>query len=79
MFAAGLFLGWRGMIFAFFAGMIIAGIVSAYLLAKKKITMQDHIALGPFLCIGLAISAFGCLGDDIVGFCVMMCKSLFFH
>jgi leader peptidase (prepilin peptidase)/N-methyltransferase len=77
MFAAGLFLGWRGMIFAFFSGMIIAGIASVYLLVKKKITTKDYIALGPFLCMGLVISSFGCVGDEIVRFCIMMCRSLF--
>jgi leader peptidase (prepilin peptidase)/N-methyltransferase len=77
MFSAGLFLGWRGMIFAFFTGMILAGIVSACLLIRKKITMKDNMALGPFLCIGLAVSAFGCMGDSVVAFCIMMCRSLF--
>jgi leader peptidase (prepilin peptidase)/N-methyltransferase len=77
MFSAGLLLGWRGMVFAFLLGMALAGIVSVYMLARKKITMKDSLALGPFLCIGLAVSSFGCVGDNIVTFCVNMCMSLF--
>jgi leader peptidase (prepilin peptidase)/N-methyltransferase len=75
-FAAGILLGWKGMIFAFFIGMIIAGVVSVYLLVKKKVTTKDYLALGPFLCIGMAISSFGCMGDKIVEFCIFMCRVL---
>ena len=52
---AGGLLGWRGGLLALCAGFIMAGIYSAIMLAAGKMKRKDQVALGPFLCLGIAI------------------------
>ena len=54
--ASGLFLGFKLNLLAFFMAAIFAGI---YILIKsllKKLTKEDHIPFGPFLCTGIMLS-----------------------
>ena len=52
---AGGLLGWRGGFLALCAGFMMAGIYSATMLATGKMKRKERMALGPFLCLGIAI------------------------
>ena len=58
MAAAGLFLGWKLSILAMFIGILTGGVYAIYLLIRKKTDKKGHFAFGPFLCLGIAVSAF---------------------
>ena len=58
MAGTGLFLGWKLALVAVFFGILTGGIYAIALLAKKKIEKKAHFAFGPFLCFGIALSAF---------------------
>ncbi len=62
MAAAGWFLGWKATLFAFFVGLVMGGIYGVYLLAAKNMDKKAHFAFGPFLAVGIAISAYGGIG-----------------
>lgn len=62
MAAAGFFLGWKATLFAFFVGLVLGGIYGVYLLAAKKKDKKEHFAFGPFLAVGIAISAYAGIG-----------------
>ena len=64
MAAAGLFLGWKGVLVAMIAGSLIGAIVSLTLIALKKKKRKDMIPFGPFLCLGILIAAV--IGADII-------------
>lgn len=66
MAASGLLLGWKGNVAAFFIALLIGGGYGIYLLAAKKKDRKDHFAFGPFLSLGVALSAFGGLGTRLV-------------
>lgn len=55
--AGGLFLGMRLSWTAFAAAMTAAGMYSGFLVLKGK-SRKEKFALGPFLCMGMAISLF---------------------
>ena len=52
---AGGLLGWRGGLLALCAGFLSGGLYSAIMLAAGKMKRKDQVALGPFLCLGIAI------------------------
>lgn len=56
MFALGIFLGAKGVLFALFLAFIIASIISLLLLLFKIKKRKDHIPFGPFLAIGSFIA-----------------------
>lgn len=58
MFAAGLFLGWKATVVAFFIGLIAGGAYGIVCLVRRKKGKKDHFAFGPFLCVGLVIAQF---------------------
>ena len=58
MAGAGLLLGWKLTVLAAFLGIIGGGLFGSILLATKKAGRKAHFAFGPFLCIGIMISAF---------------------
>ena len=58
MAMAGAFLGWKGVICAFFAGIIVAAVYCIYLLAFKKAGRKTAIAFGPYLAIGIIVAVF---------------------
>lgn len=66
MFAAGFLLGWKGIVFAFFIGLIMGGGYGAFLLISKQKGRKEHFALGPFLSVGVAISAYAGIGAMFV-------------
>lgn len=64
MAVAGVFLGWKLCLFSFFVGVIVGGIYSVYLIRARKKGRKDHVAFGPFLCIGMMIAV--CFGNQII-------------
>ena len=56
MAAAGFLLGWRLNLAAFFTGLFSGGIYGSFLLLLGKAGRKDSIALGPFLCLGIALA-----------------------
>ena len=61
---AGLILGWKLIIPAYFIGVVIGAIVSVVLMATGKRKRGDEIPFGPFLCFGIAVSIF--FGSEII-------------
>lgn len=66
MFAAGFFLGWKSTLVAFFVGVITGGIYGVYMLAARKKGRKEHFAFGPFLSLGIAVSAYAGLGITLM-------------
>ncbi|MEG1548005.1 MAG: prepilin peptidase [Clostridia bacterium] len=64
MAAAGLILGWKLTLTAFLMAALLGGIAGAILLITKKANGKTAIAFGPFLCVGLMLSA--CFGEAII-------------
>lgn len=56
MMVCGFLLGWKLTLFATFVGILSAGGYAMYLLCSKKIGRKDHIAFGPFLCLGVFLA-----------------------
>lgn len=57
MAAAGLYLGLANTLLAGIIGIIIGGIYAAWLMIVKKRAGKSHMALGPFLALGITIAA----------------------
>lgn len=53
MAAAGLLLGWKNCLFAAFVGILLGGLWAIFLLLIRKKGRKEHMAFGPFLCIGI--------------------------
>lgn len=64
MAAVGIFLGWKYVLVAMIAGSLIGAIISLTLIALKIKKRKDMIPFGPFLCLGILISA--AIGPEIV-------------
>lgn len=62
MAAAGFFLGWKATLVAFFIGVVMGGAYGAFLLIAKKSDKKAHFAFGPFLSVGIAVSAYAGVG-----------------
>lgn len=60
---AGVLLGYKALLAAFFVGLVIGGIQGVYILSVKKGGRKTHFAFGPALTIGIAISLI--FGDNI--------------
>jgi len=58
MAAAGLYLGFAGVVPTMLYGTVLAGIVGLALLLMKKIGKKDAIPLAPFLYVGMLITLF---------------------
>ncbi len=76
MFAAGMLLGWKGNLAAFFIGVVVGGAFAIYLLASKKKGRKDQFAFGPFLAVGILISMINNFGDSVVSMYVDYIKSM---
>lgn len=76
MAAAGILLGWKANLVAFFIGLILGGAYGAFLLITKKKGKGEHFAFGPFLSIGIAISAFGGFGTYVFQLYMHMIKTV---
>jgi leader peptidase (prepilin peptidase)/N-methyltransferase len=57
MAAAGLLLGWKGIVFAFFAGCIIGSVCHLLRMAISK-DKNRVLAFGPYLSIGIVLAVF---------------------
>lgn len=57
MAAAGIFLGWKGVLLALFTGSIIGALISIVLMLAGKKSRKDKIPFGPFLCFGILFAA----------------------
>lgn len=66
MAAAGFFLGWKATLVAFFIGVVMGGAYGAFLLIAKKSDKKAHFAFGPFLSVGIAISAYAGIGVTLM-------------
>lgn len=64
MAASGFLLGWANNLLAAFIGILIAGGYAIYLLMTKKNSRKDHIAFGPYLCIGIYMALL--YGNDLI-------------
>lgn len=64
MAVAGIFLGWKGILVAMILGSLIGAIISLALILLKIKKRKDMIPFGPFLCLGIFISAI--VGNDII-------------
>jgi len=64
MAAAGIFLGWKGVLVAMTFGSLIGAIVSLTLIAMKIKKRKDLIPFGPFLCLGILVAAI--VGPDLI-------------
>ena len=58
MAASGVLLGIKWNIFAACAGLLLGGLYGFFLLITKRAKRKDCFALGPFLCIGIAVVFF---------------------
>ena len=58
MAASGMLLGVRGNMFAACTGLLLGGVYGFFLLITKHAERKDCFALGPFLCIGIAVVFF---------------------
>jgi len=56
MAMAGIFLGWTGVLMAFFIAIITGGTYGAFLILTKRATKGAYFAFGPFLCGGAYLS-----------------------
>jgi leader peptidase (prepilin peptidase)/N-methyltransferase len=70
--AAGLLLGWKGNVAAFFVALVTGGIYACYLLCAKEKKKEEQFAFGPFLCLGIAVSLYGGMGARAVSRCIGM-------
>ena len=53
----GFLLGYKVMLIGIFIAIVLAGIWAIFLLATNNIKLQEHMAFGPFICIGVFISS----------------------
>lgn len=58
MFVAGLFLGVKLTVAAFFIGLVLGGAYGAMQLALRKLGRKEHFAFGPFLSFGIIVALF---------------------
>ena len=58
MAASGVLLGVTGNVFAACFGLLLGGFCGLFLLLTKRIGYKECFALGPFLCLGIAIVFF---------------------
>lgn len=64
MAMAGLILGWKLIIPAYFIGILVGAVISIVLLATGRKKRGDEIPFGPFLCFGIVVSIF--FGSEII-------------
>jgi leader peptidase (prepilin peptidase)/N-methyltransferase len=65
---AGLFIGWKSVILAFFIGCILAAVIHTI---RMKVSKEGHVlAFGPYLCAGLTIAML--YGSEIINWYVSL-------
>lgn len=65
----GFLLGLQNVVFAMFVAILLGGSYAVYLLVTGKSKRGAHIAFGPYICIGVAVSMF--YGAEIVSWYLM--------
>ena len=58
MAVMGFFLGWQGILLAFFIALLTGGSYAIYLMMSGRAKRGDRMAFGPYLCTGLTVSIF---------------------
>ena len=58
MAAAGLYLGYNGVLSSMFCGTLLAAVTVAVLMMMGKLGRKDTIPLAPFLCAGIIVTVF---------------------
>ena len=66
MAVCGFLLGWKGILLAFFAALILGGSAAVYLLIFKRSGRGSKMPFGPYLCAGIATALF--YGEEIINF-----------
>ncbi|MDD3049142.1 MAG: prepilin peptidase [Bacilli bacterium] len=56
MAVCGFMLGTQNTLLAAFIAILLAGTYAVYLIITKRLDKKDHIAFGPYLCIGILIA-----------------------
>ena len=64
MAVCGFMLGWQKILLAMFIGILLAGTYAIALMVRKKVDRKDHIAFGPYLCMGIFVALM--YGGDII-------------
>ncbi len=72
MAAAGLLLGWKGILTAFIFGLFLGAAIGVVLLVRKKKGGKQHMPFGPSLCIGLVMSTI--FGSQLVDWYINIIK-----
>ena len=74
MGAAGLLIGWQGVLIAFFFAFITGAVAALYMLMTKKAKRGGYIAFGPFLSGGILIAAWSyeILGTHLLNFMILV-------
>ena len=67
---AGLFLGWQGVLAAYFVAFITGAIAAIFMLGAKKTKRGGYIAFGPFICLGTIAAAWShtFFGEHLISF-----------
>ena len=52
---AGFYMGWKGIVMGTFSGTFLSALVCIIYLVRRKISLKDRIAFGPYLCVGMAL------------------------
>ncbi len=56
MAAAGLFIGWKGILLALFLASLVGCLAAVYILIRGKGHLKSAVAFGPFLSVGIYLS-----------------------
>lgn len=74
MAAAGVLLGWKGVLTGFLIGLFIGAGIGIVLIARRKKGGREHIPFGPSLCIGLVAAVLG--GQQLLNWYIDLVKSM---
>ena len=66
----GLFLGWQGVLVAYFFAFVTGAIAAVYMLRARKTKRGGYIAFGPFICLGTIAAAWShaFFGEHLISF-----------
>ena len=74
MAAAGVLLGWKGVLTGFLIGLFIGAAIGIVLIARRKKGGKEHMPFGPSLCIGLVLAVL--FGQQLVNWYIDLLKSM---
>lgn len=64
MAAAGLYLGWPGILLSVIIGSVVGGFYAVYLIVRKRVSRKSEIPFGPFLALGVGLAVL--FGNSII-------------